>query len=281
MKKSIAALLTCHNRRQMTLDCLKALYDASLPSGYSLSVFLVDDGSTDGTGEAVKTHFPQVNIIKGNGNLFWNQGMRLAWETAVKSQSFNFYLWLNDDTLLDKHAIIELLDCNSEAIKKDNKSAVITGACRVSNDKNEFSYGGRTKSCPIIPNGKLQLCKYINGNAVLIPREVYKELGNLSPDYTHAIGDFDYGMRALKAGFNCYTTKTFVATCPLNEGILAMFNPQIPLIKRFKLLHSPKGWNIKDDNKFRKKFWGWKWIIFALKTYLKTLSPSFYSKISD
>ncbi len=63
----IAVLLTCHNRRAETLRCLEALL--AQDAGASLRVFLVDDGSTDGTGEAVRVSFPQVNVVQGDGSL--------------------------------------------------------------------------------------------------------------------------------------------------------------------------------------------------------------------
>jgi GT2 family glycosyltransferase len=75
---TIAVLLTCHNRRDKTITCLDSLYNCLLPSDFQLDVFLVDDGSSDGTSKAVSEKFPSVNVIQGNGNLFWNQGMRLA-----------------------------------------------------------------------------------------------------------------------------------------------------------------------------------------------------------
>jgi GT2 family glycosyltransferase len=71
----IAILITCYNRKEKTLSCLAALFNCIVPDGYGFDVFLVDDGSTDGTSDAIKEGFTQVNIIQGNGNLFWNRGM--------------------------------------------------------------------------------------------------------------------------------------------------------------------------------------------------------------
>jgi GT2 family glycosyltransferase len=279
MNKSIAVLLTCHNRREKTIACLSTLYFATLPGYFEIDVFLVDDGSADGTEDAIKNNFPKVKLIKGNGNLYWNQGMRLAWETAAKKDEYDFYLWLNDDTLLTDFALTEMLECYLIALKKDNKPAIITGACKLSVNKNEFSYGGRTDKGPVIPNGKLQQCKYINGNVVLVSKVIFNNLGNLSSEYTHTMGDIDYGLRANFSGFNCYTTKSYVAICPTNPGIPAWCNPKVPLIKRWKLLHSPKGLNLQEYITFRKKFWGWRWMIYTLQAYLKALVPRFYYAI--
>lgn len=274
----IAVLITCHNRREKTLKCLSNLYSAVLPTGVSLKVYLVDDGSTDGTSEAIKENFSQVKIIKGNGNLYWNQGMRLAWETAAEEYDYNFYLWLNDDTIIDKNSLKELLVSYQAAYKLEGKPAIIVGACKKSEETSEFSYGGRNEDGPVIPNGKLQNCKYINGNVVLIPREIYNSLGNLSNDYTHALGDYDYGLRALKKGFNIYATKNYVATCQWPDERDPWLNGAYPLKHRWRLLHSPKGLNIREYIIFRKKYWGHKWIVFALKAYFRTISPNLFKK---
>lgn len=279
-RKDIAVLLTCHNRKDQTLECLDKLFKIHLPEGFELTVFLVDDGSIDGTGIAIERSFPEVNVIKGIGNLFWNQGMRLAWKKASETKDYDFYLWLNDDTILDKDGLVEILNTYTQAKIFEQNEVLITAACRAVLGENKFSYGGRNETGPVIPNGELQKCKYINGNAVLVPKIIFKVLGNLSKDYTHGMGDFDYGLCAAKKGFKCYTTKNFVATCSPNLGIPGWCNPENTFKKRWKLLHSPLGLNIKEYNKFRKKFWGKKWMIFAIKAYSKMLSPKLYNKIS-
>src|SRR3954466_15183881 len=87
----ISALITCHNRREKTVACLEALYKNSLPTAL-LTVVLVDDGSTDGTSEAVAEQFPDVIIHRGDGSLFWNKGMHIAHTIAEKLDP-DFYLW--------------------------------------------------------------------------------------------------------------------------------------------------------------------------------------------
>lgn len=111
--KKIAILITVHNRKEKTLACLKNLYAQQLPNAVEIEVYLTDDGCTDGTVEAIRIHYPQTNIIKGDGNLFWNRGMYEAWCVAEK-KDYDYYLWLNDDTILFETAIVSLLSTSDK-----------------------------------------------------------------------------------------------------------------------------------------------------------------------
>jgi len=195
-KTNIAVLLTSHNRKEKTLECLKALHKCILPNDFFLSIFMVDDCSSDGTSIAVASAFPMVHIIQGNGNLFWNRGMHLAWKTAANSQDFDYYLWLNDDTNLTYNGIIELF----EVVQTSSSPVIVCGA--ICSDRNIFSYGLTSKDRnPVLPNNLGRKGMYMNGNCVLIPRDVYIQVGNLDSIFPHAIGDYDYGLRAIKKGF--------------------------------------------------------------------------------
>jgi GT2 family glycosyltransferase len=176
--------------------------------------------------------------------------------------------------------LTELLECYHKGIKDDNKPAIITGACRDLSPIYEFSYGGMNASGPVIPNGEIQTCQYIHGNVVLIPQEVYTRLGNLAPEYTHNIGDNDYGLRALREGFQCYTTTKYIAVCSQNDTP-SWCDPRTPLLQRFGLLKSHKGLNLKEYIIYRKRFWGWRWIIYATKVIIKAFIPGTYKYISN
>ena len=213
--KRIAVLLTCFNRKEKTLACLRALYSCILQKDYELNVFLVDDCSTDGTANAVLQDYSKVNIIKGTGSLYWNRGMYLAWTTAISKGDYDFYLWLNDDTLLYENAIEELLMCNCHY----GDDAIVCGAI-CSEISGRFTYGGRKMNGEeIIPNNFIQTCQFINGNCVLINKQACSTVGLLDPIYPHSIGDYEYGLRAIKKGIPIITTRSYVGECERNESL--------------------------------------------------------------
>jgi len=239
MIQKLAILLTCHNRREKTLICLRSLYNCYLPDNYIFDVFLVDDGSTDGTSEAVKETYPSVNVISGSGNLYWNRGMFLAWETAAKASEYDFYLWLNDDTFLFNTAIQQLIRCSQQTKNKQ----IIVGATQSALD-NAITYSGFLKQKKIVePSGTLQHCDYFNGNIVLIPSKVYNLLGNLDNHFQHALGDFDYGLRAAKKNILSKVAPLCLGKCEAHLFDPSWRNQSVPLYKRFHHLYSPTGCN--------------------------------------
>src|SRR5690606_1901340 len=110
MMNTIAVLLTCHNRKEKTLQCLQTLFKADVPETLKIDYFLVDDGCTDGTSNAVNKIYPEINIVLGSGNLFWAGGMRLAFTEARKNRDYDGYLLLNDDVELTRDFLSKILE---------------------------------------------------------------------------------------------------------------------------------------------------------------------------
>jgi GT2 family glycosyltransferase len=236
---NIAVLITTHNRKEFTLRCLESLFSQDgLNVDFKFNVFLVDDGSTDGSKDAIEILFPEINILNGNGSLFWNRGMRYAWENAIKKNDFDFFIWLNNDTFLVNHAISSLINIY---LSSTNLS-IVTGAC--SNSDGLFSYGLKDiNGLNILPNNSYIKGYFMNGNCVLISKPVFLKIGFNDFKYTHAIGDYDYGLNAIKNGINIITTDTYIAICEKNTTIPKWKNSKISIYDRFKDFHSIKSYS--------------------------------------
>ena len=235
----IAILLTVFNRKEKTLTCLNTIFKQVLSSDYLFKIYMVDDGSTDGTAEEVKIKFPSVQVIKGDGNLYWNRGMHTAWKKAAEDSIYDYFLWLNDDTYLQENAFSLMLNSS----KKMNDTSIICGAT-TNMDKTKTTYSGTQKvgGKLLDPNGSLQKCEIFNGNFVLVPKSVYKVLGNLDWTFRHAIGDFDYALRAKASNINCFLAPEYIGICESNPTLPKWCLPQTPLLDRFKILYSPLGY---------------------------------------
>jgi GT2 family glycosyltransferase len=252
---NIAVLITCFNRREKTLRCLKCLFEIDP----TVSVYLVDDGSTDYTAHAVSDSFPAVKIIIGEGNLFWSRGMHRAWQQAHLNPH-DYFLWLNDDVVLRPDCLTELLECAAATKNRAIVSGIID-----SHDHETIIYGaaGRDKKL-LQPNGQMQEIINMNGNVVLVPRAVFDVLGNLDPVFHHDLGDVDYGLRARKHGIQVVTTRKVVGSCDAND-VCRVRVAGSHLRQRFKRLYSPLGNHPNLNFYFRRRHYG---LLNAMAYYL-------------
>lgn len=250
---TIAALLTCYNRRSNTLQCLQALYQQAIPAHTRLQTYLVDDGSSDGTADAVQAQYPDVRVIKGDGSLFWNGGMRRAFEAAQLDDP-DYYLWLNDDTVLYPQALETLLSVSAQLAEQGNNRAIIA-VSTLDPETHTPSYGGLMQTYWWHPL-KFHLvepdpqqpksCDTLHGNCVLIPRAVANLVGNLNPAFTHNLGDFDYGLRARRKGCSVWMAPGYLGTCSDNSPAKRMVKANLNSDSWKKVGDLPKGLAMED-----------------------------------
>jgi len=266
----LAVLMACHNRRDKSLGCLASLFSQQGIETTRIAVWLVDDGSSDGTRDAVLEQFPAVHVIGGNGNLFWCGGMRLAWDHAAATHP-DAYLWLNDDVTLDPGALQNLLEVSIK-----HPAAIVVGSCRCP-ETGEHAYGGQRrpghhpgKVVPVPPTGTVQECDTFQGNLVLVPSEVFSKVGNMVA-YRHAMADTDYGYQARKAGFRILVAPGFCGTCPRNPGDSAWRDRSLPLRRRFARVVSLKGLPPRDWWRFCFRHGGCLAPVYFASPYLRVL----------
>lgn len=276
VQKRIAIIMTCFNRKEKTLRCLSSLL---ADSKHILQVYMVDDGSTDGTGDAVKASFPQVNVIRSDGNLFWNRGMHLAFSKAVDT-GYDFYLWVNDDVIFDEGCVSKLVVAYYE-LSGTKKDCIIVGPT-LDSSRTQNTYGGFEAKKSIKPfeveriymGNEYKKCLIFHGNCVLIPQAVVEKIGVNDPFYQHGFGDADYSLMAAKAGCDCWLANFPVGICDRHDESFVFMNPSVPLKKRLKVLHSRINKPIRDEIYFCKKFYGIWWPYKCFSTDFKIILSS-------
>lgn len=210
-------VLACHNRRDLTLRAVSSFACAAERAGVEADFTVFDDGSTDGTAEALATLDLPVTRIAGDGSAFWARGMSEAEAHVLSAHRDGYVVWLNDDVELDGDALEVAL--TAAAIFP---SAVLVGAMRAS-DPRRLSYSGLRKGgfhalnfVPVEPTGLLQSVATFNGNLVFVPIEVARTLGGIDGLFSHAFADIDYGIRVRKAGFDIILLPHTVGVCANN-----------------------------------------------------------------
>lgn len=277
MSLTIAVTLTCHNRRDKTLACLAAV-QAAQPAGVDLVLHLTDDGSTDGTAEAVRHLWPGASIIAGDGTLFWNGGMRRAIRSAITVDP-DLYLWLNDDTILDADGLLRLLQAHREVAA--GSPAIVVGSTR-DPDTGVLTYGGVTRpdmTRPmrfelVEPRDVPMPCETLNANIALFPRDVLLSVGNLDAAFVHAMGDYDYGLRAGAEGCRVWVAPGTHGTCKRNpetdiEG----------LREAWRQLTGRKGLPPEEWWEFTRRWAGPYWPVWFISPYVRRFGSAVHRRV--
>lgn len=272
----IVALTTCHNRREKTLQSLKSLYSQKLPLGVNFEVTIVNDGSTDGTTLAVKQTFPDVEIIEGNGNLYWAGGMRFGWEESVRHKKFDFLFVYNDDIHLKQDALAHLIEISSFVSKYEGLLHVIIGAFTDQSSQNT-TYGGLINNCwwhplrfkRVDPTGNPQKVDTLNMNAALITYKALDQVGFLANYFQHSGADYEYGLRLRKAGGTIWLSSNSIGWCDRNSIQGTMYESNISLRERLYRLFSLKGHPLYQSLRYYKDHGGVFWLILWLGLYLR------------
>ncbi len=172
----LSIIIVNYNTRQLLRECLRSLRERN--EGISAEVIVIDNGSTDGSADAVAAEFPDVVLIRNRSNEGFagpnNQGLQIA--------GGRYAMLLNSDTLVKAHALetlVHFMDTHANA-----------GAC---GPRLLYPDGRLQPSCRSFPSLWRHFCD-MSGLENLFPRSVF---GNLETRFAHdRIAEVDQPMGA-------------------------------------------------------------------------------------
>jgi len=199
------------NQLRFTRECLTSVL--ALDPG-AAHVLLVDNGSTDGTAEAVRAEFPEVEVLRLEENLYFaggvNQGLRLALARGAAS-----VLLLNNDLVLERTALRTLC----EALEADPMRAAVSPKIYyydrpqviwfaggfVGKGFGLIRHRGVNRRDEKLRDGPRPV-EYVSLAAALLSREALETVGLLDPSYVIYVEDVDWSARARDRGYTLWYT---------------------------------------------------------------------------
>ncbi len=249
--KKIAVVVPAHNLRETTLGYLRQMREINA-DGVSLDLVIVDDGSTDGTAQAIHERYPDVVVLQGDGNLWWtgavNKGVQYALEKGHDS-----VLIMNDDLELDKDFLRRLL-----SVANQNPNALVSSVTvnRTEGGGEEiltagFKAAGFFSDILTLHAGEpygenleeIISCDLLTGASLLVPVSVFRNIGIFDDrNFPHNWGDFEFTRRASLNGYPC-----LVAT---RSKVYTEHNQNYPLWYFFNSTRREYLKNLFDSHKF-------------------------------
>ncbi len=215
-------LIPAYNRWEYTSKCLIALRNQK----YKLfRTIVIDDGSTDETNSKLRTDFPEVILIQGNGNLWWTRSINLGVEMALKQCDASAVLTLNNDTIPEPDFIAQMINASK------NKPDAILGAFEIDEQKKPIFGGGyinwkRARTVHLLDfldrsdlHG-LQRVNYFPGRGLYIPINIFRIIGLFDDkNFPQYAADYDFTHRAIRAGFEIFCNYDAKLVCfPKESG---------------------------------------------------------------
>jgi GT2 family glycosyltransferase len=203
---SVAIIILNWNGKDDTLECLKSL-ESVIYSNYR--TILVDNGSTDGSVQAIREAFPDVQLIETGKNLGFAAGNNVGIKVAL-DEGFDAILLLNNDTTIDPQfltvLVIELcqspdIGATNSAIYYYDEPQMIWSAGGTIDWKTGISYQRHINETDHRQLERADV-DYGVGASILMRREAVLSVGMLDPDFFLYYEETDWCCRARDAGFS-------------------------------------------------------------------------------
>ena len=195
-----------HNRKALTLGCLRSI--AALDRrGLDVHVVVVDDGSTDGTAEAIAETHPEVEVVRGDGTLWFTEGTNVGVRRAL-SRRPDFVLMINDDQVFDPQSLRVMVDTARTYPRSvvgpllflwDVPDRLFQTAPVWDTWRGGWRhwYHQTSRTVPDRP----WTVDLIVGNCVLVPGDAFRECGLMDARRFPNFGDAEFTPRLRKAGW--------------------------------------------------------------------------------
>jgi GT2 family glycosyltransferase len=201
-----AVVVLNRNGQKMTAECLRSLLAAGAEG---CEILVVDNGSTDGSVQALGREFPQITLLPQGRNLGFVTGCNLAMRQALTNGA-EFILLLNNDTIVAPDFMHEM----QSAIQVDSRVAAACPKIYFADKPRMLWYAGadfnpwvgasRHRGWGEIDHGQFDDHREITqatGCAMLIRTAAIRDVGLLDEQFWAYIEDLEWSIRFLKSGY--------------------------------------------------------------------------------
>jgi len=200
MSRGVDVLVLNWNNWKDTNECLASLQGLDYDNW---KVIVLDNGSTDGSVECIRRHFPEVEVMELGENLGFakgnNAGIRLALERGAE------YVWLlNNDTTVDPNALRALV----ERADTDPKIGAVGSAIYSMGEPSHLqAWGGGHvswlgRSHHFTGPVRDERVQFLTGASLFLRCSAVRQVGLLDEGFFMYWEDADYCFRMRRAGWN-------------------------------------------------------------------------------
>jgi len=193
----VSVIIVTYNAMKWAEKCFSSLKSSSVP----VNCIVIDNGSTDGTQNFIKTHFPKVDFIQSEKNLGFGKANNIGIEKAYKDGADFFYL-MNQDAWIYPDSLEKLLKVY-EAHPNQKEIGILSpmhldGSEQLLDIFLDKYIAHNFEKNRLISDLYFQKLKpfyemnFINAAHWLIPRNTIETVGGFNPYFFHYGEDIEY-----------------------------------------------------------------------------------------
>jgi GT2 family glycosyltransferase/SAM-dependent methyltransferase len=206
---TVAVVILTWSQAEITLRCLDSLVRSGIPAE---TVVLWDNGSSDGTADAVAEAYPRVVFHRSQRNLGVASGRNAAAELAMRTLGPDYLLFLDNDMVVTEG----LIDRLRAPFQDDPMLAQTEAKIRMLGDSRRINAAGgshvafhRGTTTPVgygeLDEGQFDTPRVClpNGGATMVRTDVFRQLHGFDPVFDpYGPEDLDFSFRVRKAGYH-------------------------------------------------------------------------------
>lgn len=214
MNDPVAAIVINRNTREFLRDCLHSIGSQDF-SGV-IKVWVVDNGSTDGSPQMVLSEYPDVNLVWNDGNI----GYSKACNQAARNTGEDVLFFMNSDVSLRADTVRKVLthleghpEVGIVGPRILNSDGSLQYSCReFPSIKDAFVHAflglfsarntasARYKKMDWAHDQEMRV-DWVSGCFMAVRRDVFEAVGGFDEDYFMYVEDVDICWRATRAGW--------------------------------------------------------------------------------
>lgn len=241
--RKISIVIINYNSGEYTTDCLNSLYETDIEDN-KLLVIIIDNGSLNEDVTMVKNYISEFNrdikrsgkniqftLIENGENLGFSKGNNIGIKYALH-QGEDYIIILNNDTVVDKHFIREIVktansnekigiispkiyfskgnEYHKEKYKENEKGKVIWYAGGIMDWKNIIGSHRGVDEVDVGQYDRIGETDFATGCCMLINKNLFDRIGYFNEKYFLYYEDNDFSQRAKKAGFKIVFTPSAI-----------------------------------------------------------------------
>ncbi|WP_066297130.1 glycosyltransferase family 2 protein [Bacillus sp. FJAT-29937] len=215
----VSIIIVNYNTKKLTTECIQSIYHSN--TSCQFEIILIDNNSTDGTVEAIRGTFPNIEVVANKDNV----GFSKANNQAINLSKGRYILLLNSDTIVKNGTIdtmVQFMDKHEDIGASGCKVVLPDGsldkACHrgFPTPAASFYYmSGLARRYPTIPRfngyhlGHLNMNKTheidcLVGAFMLVRREAIVQVGLLDENFFMYGEDIDWCYRIKEVGWKIF-----------------------------------------------------------------------------